>query len=403
VKIHEYQGKQIFAKYGVPIPKGYPAFTVDEAEAAAKRLATETGSPVVVVKAQIHAGGRGKGGGVKVAKGGAAEARQLAEKILGMQLVTHQTGPEGQKVRRLYIEQGLEMVTEMYLGMVVDRDKRRIAFMASTEGGVDIEHVAEHTPEKILTVHVDPTVGLSSYQARELAFGLGLMKYGKETVAKFVRLMAQLYEAFVKEDCSLLEVNPLVVLKNGDVMALDAKINFDDNAEFRHKNWKELQDKDEEDPIELEAAQAGLNYVSLDGNVGCLVNGAGLAMATMDIIKHAGEKHGVAPANFLDVGGGATQEQVTKAFSMILKSPKVKAIFVNIFGGIMKCDVIANGVVAAAKELGLKVPLVVRLEGTNVELGRKILSESGLAIQAATTMADGAKKIVDAVVAGGAK
>ena len=403
MKIHEYQGKQIFAKYGVPIPKGYPAFTVDEAEAAAKRLATETGSPVVVVKAQIHAGGRGKGGGVKVAKGGAAEARQLAEKILGMQLVTHQTGPEGQKVRRLYIEQGLEMVTEMYLGMVVDRDKRRIAFMASTEGGVDIEHVAEHTPEKILTVHVDPTVGLSSYQARELAFGLGLMKYGKETVAKFVRLMAQLYEAFVKEDCSLLEVNPLVVLKNGDVMALDAKINFDDNAEFRHKNWKELQDKDEEDPIELEAAQAGLNYVSLDGNVGCLVNGAGLAMATMDIIKHAGEKHGVAPANFLDVGGGATQEQVTKAFSMILKSPKVKAIFVNIFGGIMKCDVIANGVVAAAKELGLKVPLVVRLEGTNVELGRKILSESGLAIQAATTMADGAKKIVDAVVAGGAK
>ena len=403
MKIHEYQGKQIFAKYGVPVPKGYPAFTVDEAEAAAKRLATETGSPVVVVKAQIHAGGRGKGGGVKVAKGGAAEARQLAEKILGMQLITHQTGPEGQKVKRLYIEQGLEMVCEMYLGMVVDRDNRRIAFMASTEGGVEIEHVAEVAPEKILTVHVDPTVGLAAYQSRELAFGLGLMKYGKETVAKFVRLMASLYEAFVKEDCSLLEVNPLVVLKNGDVVALDAKINFDDNASFRHKGWAELQDKDEEDPIELEAAAAGLNYVSLDGNVGCLVNGAGLAMATMDIIKHAGEKHGVAPANFLDVGGGATQEQVTKAFSMILKSDKVKGIFVNIFGGIMKCDVIASGVVAAAKELGLKVPLVVRLEGTNVELGRKILSESGLAIQAATTMADGAKKIVDAVVAGGAK
>ena len=403
MKIHEYQGKQVFAKYGVPIPKGYPAFTVEEAEAAAKRLQTETGSPVVVVKAQIHAGGRGKGGGVKVAKGGPADAKALAEKILGMQLVTHQTGPEGQKVQRLYIEQGLEMQTEMYLGMVVDRDKRRIAFMASTEGGVDIETVAEHTPEKILTVHVDPTVGLSAFQARELAFGLGLMKYGKDTVAKFVRLMSQLYECFVKEDCSLLEVNPLVVLKNGDVMALDAKINFDDNASFRHKTWAELQDKAEEDPIELEAADAGLNYVSLDGNVGCLVNGAGLAMATMDIIKHAGEKHGVAPANFLDVGGGATQEQVTKAFSMILKSPKVKAIFVNIFGGIMKCDVIANGVVAAAKELGLKVPLVVRLEGTNVELGRKILSESGLAIQAATTMADGAKKIVDAVVAGGAK
>jgi len=403
MKIHEYQGKQIFAKYGVPVPKGYAAFTVDEAEAAAKRLIAETGSQLTVVKAQIHAGGRGKGGGVKVAKGGAADARAAAEKILGMQLITHQTGPGGQKVKRLYIEQGLEMVAEMYLSAVLDRDTRRIAFIASTEGGMEIEHVAEHTPEKILKIFVDPTVGLSAYQSRELAFGLGLMKYGKETVAKFVRLMATLYEAFVKEDCSLLEVNPLAILKNGDVIALDAKVNFDDNASFRHKNWSELQDKDEEDPIELEAAAAGLNYVSLDGNVGCLVNGAGLAMATMDIIKHAGEKHGVAPANFLDVGGGATQEQVTKAFSMILKSDKVKGIFVNIFGGIMKCDVIANGVVAAAKELGLKVPLVVRLEGTNVELGRKILSESGLAIQAATTMADGAKKIVDAVVAGGDK
>jgi len=403
MKIHEYQGKQIFAKYGVPVPKGYAAFTVDEAEAAAKRLIAETGSQLTVVKAQIHAGGRGKGGGVKVAKGGAADARAAAEKILGMQLITHQTGPQGQKVKRLYVEQGLEMVAEMYLSAVLDRDTRRIAFIASTEGGMEIEHVAEHTPEKILKIFVDPTVGLASYQSRELAFGLGLMKYGKETVAKFVRLMAALYEAFVKEDCSLLEVNPLAILKNGDVIALDAKVNFDDNAAFRHKNWSELQDKDEEDPIELEAAAAGLNYVSLDGNVGCLVNGAGLAMATMDIIKHAGEKVGVAPANFLDVGGGATQEQVTKAFSMILKSDKVKGIFVNIFGGIMKCDVIANGVVAAAKELGLKVPLVVRLEGTNVELGRKILSESGLAIQAATTMADGAKKIVDAVVAGGAK
>jgi succinyl-CoA synthetase beta subunit len=401
VKIHEYQGKQIFAKYGVPVPKGYPAFTVDEAEAAAKRLVAETGNQVVVVKAQIHAGGRGKGGGVKVAKGGPAEARQLAEKILGMQLVTHQTGPQGQKVKRLYIEQGLDMARELYLGAVVDRDKRRIAFMASTEGGVEIEKVAAETPEKILTVHVDPAVGLAAYQSRELAFGLGLMQHGKETVAKFVKLMAALYEAFVKEDCSLLEINPLVVLKNGDVVALDAKINFDDNADFRHKGWNELRDTDEEDPVELEAKEAGLNYVSLDGNVGCLVNGAGLAMATMDIIKHAGEKHGVAPANFLDVGGGATQEQVTKAFSMILKSPKVKAIFVNIFGGIMKCDVIANGVVAAAKELGLKVPLVVRLEGTNVELGRKILNESGLAIQAATTMADGAKKVVDAVAGGG--
>jgi len=398
MKIHEYQGKQIFQRYGVPIPKGYPAFTVDEAEAAAKKLVAETGSEVVVVKAQIHAGGRGKGGGVKVAKKGAAEARELAQKILGMQLVTHQTGPGGQKVRRLYIEQGLDIARELYLGAVVDRDRRRIAFMASTEGGVEIEKVAAETPEKILTVHVDPVVGLSAYQARQLAFGLGL---GKESVAKFVKLMGSLYELFVAEDCSLCEINPLVVTKSGDVVALDAKINFDDNAEFRHKGWTELADKDEEDPVELEAKEAGLNYVSLDGNVGCLVNGAGLAMATMDIIKHAGEKAGVAPANFLDVGGGANQEQVTKAFKMILHSPKVKAIFVNIFGGIMKCDVIAAGVVAAAKDLGLKVPVIVRLEGTNVELGRKILNESGLEIEAATTMADGAAKVVAAV--GGAK
>ena len=404
MKIHEYQAKQLFSKYGLPIPKGYPAFTVDEVEAQAKRLVAETGSEVVVVKAQIHAGGRGKGGGVKVVKGGAAEARQVAEKMLGMQLITHQTGPEGQKVRRLYVEQGLAMERELYLGAVVDRDRRRIAFMASTEGGVEIEKVAAETPEKILTVHVDPTVGLSPYQARQLGFGLGLMKHGKETIGKFAKVMAALYELFVKEDCSLCEINPLVVLKNGDVVALDGKINFDDNAEFRHKEWEAMRDTDEEDPVELEAKHAGLNYVSLDGNVGCLVNGAGLAMATMDIIKHAGEKHGVAPANFLDVGGGATQEQVTKAFKMILHSPKVKAIFVNIFGGIMKCDVIAAGVVAAAKEMTLSVPLVVRLEGTNVELGRKILNESGLAIQAATTMVDGANKIVAAVGGvGGAK
>jgi succinyl-CoA synthetase beta subunit len=400
VKIHEYQGKQIFAKYGVPVPKGYPAFTVDEAEAAAKKLIAETGNQVTVVKAQIHAGGRGKGGGVKVAKGGEADARKLAEQILGMQLVTIQTGPEGQKVRRLYIEQGLDIAKEYYLGAVLDRDKRRIAFMASTEGGVEIEKVAHETPEKILTVHADPVTGLMPFQARQIAFGLGLQSYGKETIAKFTKVMLALYDMFVKEDCSLLEINPLIVTKSGDVVALDAKLNFDDNGEFRHKNWAELQDKDEEDPVELEAKEAGLNYVALDGNVGCLVNGAGLAMSTMDIIKVFGEKHGVAPANFLDVGGGANQEQVTKAFSMILKSPKVKAIFVNIFGGIMKCDVIANGVVAAAKEIGLKVPLVVRLEGTNVELGRKILSESGLAITAATTMADGAEKVVAAVTGG---
>jgi succinyl-CoA synthetase beta subunit len=404
MKIHEYQGKEIFRRYGVPIPKGYPAFSAAEAEEAAKKLAAETGSPVVVVKAQIHAGGRGKGGGVKVAKGGAGEARALAEKILGMQLVTHQTGPGGQKVRRLYIEQGLDIARELYFGAVVDRDRRRIAFMASTEGGVEIEKVAAETPDKILTVHVEPVTGLTPFQARKLAYGLGL---AKDSVAKFVKLALSLYDLFVKEDCSLCEINPLVVTKSGDVVALDAKLNFDDNAEFRHTSsaaaasgvaeWKPLEDRDEEDPVELEAKEAGLNYVSLDGNVGCLVNGAGLAMATMDIIKHFGEKHGVAPANFLDVGGGANQEQVTKAFKMILHSPKVRAIFVNIFGGIMKCDVIANGVVAAAREMGLKVPLVVRLEGTNVELGRKILGESGLKIEAATTMADGAEKIVKAV------
>jgi succinyl-CoA synthetase beta subunit len=395
MKIHEYQAKAIFARYAVPIPRGYVALSVDEASAAAARLAQETSSPVVVVKAQIHAGGRGKGGGVKVAKGGATEARDLAQKILGMQLVTHQTGPEGQKVRRLYIEQGLDIARELYLGAVIDRDRRRVAFMASTEGGVEIEKVAAETPEKILTVHVDPAAGLAAYQARQLAFSLGLG--ARETLGKFVKLMAALYEVVIREDCSLCEINPLVVTRSGDLVALDAKMTLDDNAEFRHPEWRELEDKDEEDPVELEAKAAGLNYVSLDGNVGCLVNGAGLAMATMDIIKHFGQGRGVAPANFLDVGGGATQEQVTKAFKMILRSSKVKAIFVNIFGGIMKCDVIANGVIAAAKELGLQVPLVVRLEGTNVELGRKILNESGLAIQAASTMADGAQKVVAAV------
>jgi succinyl-CoA synthetase beta subunit len=395
MKIHEYQAKQIFARYGLPVPRGHLALTPAEAEAAAVKLAEETGQAVVVVKAQIHAGGRGKGGGVKVARGGGAEVRELATKMLGMQLVTHQTGPEGQKVRRLYIEQGLDIARELYLGAVVDRDRRRIAFMASTEGGVEIEKVAAETPEKIATVHVDPAVGLAAYQARELAFGLGLG--AKETLGRFVKVLQALYEVVVREDCSLCEINPLVVTRAGEIVALDAKINLDDNAEFRHAEWRGLEDRDEEDPVELEAKVAGLNYVSLDGNVGCLVNGAGLAMATMDIIKHFGEGRGVAPANFLDVGGGANQEQVTRAFKMILTSSKVKAIFVNIFGGIMKCDVIANGIVAAAKELGLRVPLVVRLEGTNVELGRKILSESGLAIQAAASMADGAQKVVAAV------
>jgi succinyl-CoA synthetase beta subunit len=390
MKIHEYQAKQIFARYGIPVPKGQPAFTVAEVGPIAERLIAETGNPVVVVKAQIHAGGRGKGGGVKVAKGGAAEATAVAEKMLGMQLVTKQTGEHGQKVRRLYVEQGLDIARELYLAALIDRDTRRIAFIASTEGGMDIEQVAHDTPEKILTVSVDPVLGLAGYQIRELAFALGLGE--KATMASFAKTLNGIYKAFVAEDCSLLEINPLVVTKTGEVVALDAKVNFDDNADIRHKEWAELRDTDEEDPTELEAKKHGLSYVSLDGDIGCLVNGAGLAMATMDIIL----QHGGNPANFLDVGGGATKEQVTQAFRMILSSPKVKGIFVNIFGGIMRCDVVAAGVVAAAKELGLKVPLVVRLEGTNVELGKKILDESGIAIQSANSMGDGAAKIVAA-------
>ncbi len=394
MKIHEYQAKQIFARYGVPVPRGVPAFTVAEVGPIAEKLIAETGIPVVVVKAQIHAGGRGKGGGVKVAKGGAAEAVTLAEKILGMQLVTKQTGPEGQKVRRLYIEQGLDIDRELYLALLVDRDRRRIAVMASTEGGMDIEAVAHDTPEKIITIHVDPVVGLAGYQSRKLAFDLGLGEKG--LLKQFVKLMDGLYRAFVAEDCSMLEINPLVVTKGGQIVALDGKMTFDDNAELRHPEWDALRDLEEEDPVELKAKKAGLSYVSLDGDIGCLVNGAGLAMSTMDIIQH----YGGSPANFLDVGGGASQEQVKTAFQMILESHHVKGIFVNIFGGIMRCDIVASGVVAATKELGLKVPLVVRLEGTNVELGKKILQESGLAIQAADSMADGAQKIVAAVRGG---
>ena len=394
MKIHEYQAKQIFARYGVPVPKGYPVNTAAEAEAAAKKLIEETGIPVVVVKAQIHAGGRGKGGGVKLAKNGPAEARELADKMLGRPLVTHQTGPGGQVVRRLYIEQGIEIARELYLAFVLDRDARRVAVIASREGGMDIEQVAHDTPEKLHHVEIDPVIGLAPYQARRLGFLLGL---GKEQIGKFVKLVAGLYDLFVAEDCSLCEINPLILTKQGEVIALDGKINFDDNADFRHREWAELRDRDEEDPVELEAKEAGLSYVSLDGNIGCLVNGAGLAMATMDIIQ----TYGGSPANFLDVGGGANQEQVAKAFGMIMHSPKVKGIFVNIFGGIMKCDVIAAGIIAATKQMGLKLPLVVRLEGTNVDAGRKMLGESGLAIQAASTMADGAKKIVAAIGARG--
>jgi|SRR6187551_3196849 len=395
MNIHEYQGKQVFARYGIPISKGIPAFTVEEAEAAAKKIIAETGSEVCVVKAQIHAGGRGKGGGVKVVKGAAA-ARQTAEQILGMQLVTHQTGPEGQKVRRLYIEQGQDIKRELYIGMVVDRDARRVALMASTEGGVEIEEVAAHAPEKIITEHLDPLLGLAPFQARKIAYALNVGQGTpdpKKTINQFVKVLIALGECFVKEDCSLCEVNPMVITGSGDVVALDAKITFDANAEARHPEWKAMMDTNEEDPVELEAKEVGLSYVSLEGNIGCLVNGAGLAMSTMDIIKHYGGQ----PANFLDVGGGATKEMVTKAFKMILSSDKVKGIFVNIFGGIMKCDIVAEGVVAATKELGLTVPLVVRLEGTNVEAGKEILRNSGLKIQAADSMGDGAQKIVAAV------
>ena len=386
MNIHEYQGKQLFEKYGVPTLAGVPAFTVDEAEAAATKLIADSGSDVVVVKAQIHAGGRGKGGGVKVVRGAAA-AREAASKILGMQLITHQTGPEGKKVARLFVEAGAAIAKEYYIALVLDRETRRVAVMVSTEGGMDIEEVAAHTPEKILREWVDPAIGFAAYQGRKLAFALGLTG---GAVGEFTKLASALYDLYMKEDCSLVEVNPLVLTKDNHVLALDAKINLDDNAFFRHKEWNEWRDLTEEEPTEIVAKAADLSYVQLDGNIGCLVNGAGLAMSTMDIIKHYGGE----PANFLDVGGGATKEAVTKAFTIILTSKDVKGIFVNIFGGIMKCDTIAEGVIAATKELGLTVPLVVRLEGTNVERGRKMLDESGLAITSATTMADGAQKIV---------
>ncbi|MEM9694026.1 MAG: ADP-forming succinate--CoA ligase subunit beta, partial [Myxococcota bacterium] len=343
-----------------------------------------------VVKAQIHAGGRGKGGGVKVTKGSTA-ASEAAHAIFGMNLVTKQTGPGGKKVNRLYLEQGLDIARELYLALLVDRETRRVSIIASTEGGMDIEEVAEKSPEKILNVQIDPLLGLADFQARQLAFALGLTS--KAAMRSFGKTLKGLYACFVAEDASLVEVNPLIVTKGDEIVALDGKMEVDNNASFRHKEWPELRDKTEEDPTEVEAGEAGLSYVSLDGNIGCLVNGAGLAMSTMDIIKHFGGE----PANFLDVGGSASQEQVTTAFRMILGDGDVKGIFVNIFGGIMQCDIIASGVVAATKELGLKVPLVVRLEGNRVEEGKKILNESGLEIQSAESMADGAKKIVEAV------
>ncbi len=385
MNIHEYQAKQVLKDYGVKVPQGHAAFTVDEAVDAAKDL----GGQLWVVKAQIHAGGRGKAGGVKLAKS-IDEVREHADDILGKTLVTHQTGPDGQKVRRLYIEQGVDIASELYLAAVIDRASGGVVIMGSTEGGVDIEQVAEETPEKIHKVYVDPQVGFADYQGRQLAFKLGLE--GKSVFAA-VKLMKGLYAAFVEKDSSLAEINPLVVTSDGDIIALDAKMNFDDNALFRHSDIKELRDEAEEDEAELEAKQHGLSYVNLDGNIGCMVNGAGLAMATMDIIKH----YGGDPANFLDVGGGADTKTVTEAFKIITSDPRVEAIFINIFGGIMKCDVIANGVIGAVKEVGLDVPLVVRLAGTNEEAGKQILEDSDLNIIAASSMADGAEKVIAAI------
>lgn len=382
MNIHEYQGKEVLKQYGVLVPEGKVAFTVDEAVEAAKSLGTQ----ICVVKAQIHAGGRGKAGGVKVAKN-LDEVRQYASEILGKVLVTHQTGPEGKEVKRLLIEQGCDIKKEYYIGVVVDRGTGSVVMMASEEGGMDIEEVAEHSPEKIFKEAIDPAVGMQAFQARKLAYAINIPS---ELVNKTVKFMLALYQAFVDKDCSVAEINPLVVTGDGNVMALDAKLNFDSNALFRHKDIVALRDMEEEDPKEIEASKYDLSYIALDGNIGCMVNGAGLAMATMDIIKH----YGGDPANFLDVGGGATTEKVTEAFKIILSDAKVKGIFVNIFGGIMRCDVIANGVVEAAKQVGLDRPLVVRLEGTNVELGKKILNESGLNIVSADSMADGAQKIV---------
>ena len=385
MNIHEYQGKQLFRSYGVAVPDGKPAFSVDEAVEAAKEL----GGELWVVKAQIHAGGRGKAGGVKLARS-LDEVREHADDILGKTLVTHQTGPDGQKVRRLYIESGADIDRELYLSMIVDRQTSRIVVMASTEGGVDIETVAEETPDKIHYAQVDPTVGLADFQCRQIAFKLGLE--GK-SVRSAGKLLKSLYKLFTEKDCSLLEINPLVVTTDGEVIALDSKINFDDNALFRHSDIAELRDEAEEDPLEVEAKSHGLSYVNLDGNIGCMVNGAGLAMSTMDIIKH----YGAEPANFLDVGGGADKDAVAAAFKIITNDDRVQGIFINIFGGIMKCDVLAEGVVAAVKEVGLEVPLVVRLKGTNDEKGKKVLAESGLKVYPADTMADGAKKIIELI------
>jgi succinyl-CoA synthetase beta subunit len=391
MKIHEYQAKDILAKYGVPVPRGEVANTLDEAIEIGKRLFS-AGATGVVVKAQIHAGGRGKGGGVKVARN-IDQAEEYAKQILGMQLVTHQTGPQGQKVQRLLVEETAAIDRELYLGIVLDRAAAKLVFMASKAGGMEIEEVAAKDPEAIVKAYIDPAVGFQPYQARKLAFALGL----KPTqINEAVKFMQGLYKAFVETDSSLLEINPFITTKDDKLFALDCKINFDDNAIFRHKELKELRDIAEEDPLEVEASKYALNYIKLDGNIACMVNGAGLAMATMDIIQYAGGS----PANFLDVGGGANQQQIEQAFAILLSDKNVKAIFINIFGGILRVDVLANGVVQAAKNLDVKVPIVLRLEGTNVEEGRKILKDSGLNFLVGETMQDAAEKVVAAASAG---
>ena len=389
MNIHEYQGKELLRKYGVATPRGVPCFSVDEAVKAAESL----GGKVWVVKAQIHAGGRGKGGGVKVAKS-IDEVRDYASQILGMTLVTHQTGPQGRLVKRLLVEEGADIKKELYVGMVVDRATMRVTLMASSEGGMEIEEVAEKHPEKIHRIAIDPAAGLKDAEADDVARKIGVPDGSVQEARKF---MQALYKAFVDSDASLAEINPLILTGDGKVLALDAKLNFDSNALYRHPEIVAMRDLDEEDPAEIEASKFDLSYISLDGNIGCLVNGAGLAMATMDIIK----LYGGSPANFLDVGGGATTEKVTEAFKLMLKNPNLEAILVNIFGGIMKCDVIATGIVEAAKQVHLTVPLVVRLEGTNVELGKKILAESGLPIISGNNMADAAQKVVAAAASKG--
>jgi len=383
MKIHEYQGKAILARYGVPVPKGKVAFSVEEAEAAAKEL-----GGFVVVKAQIHAGGRGKGGGVKVVKT-VEDAVTAARKILGMQLVTHQTGPQGQKVGRLLIEEALPIEKELYLGITLDRASGKNVFMASSEGGMEIEQVAHDSPEKILKEVIEPGIGLSAYQARKLAFGIGVPAASVNAAAKAMMALAKAYDEI---DCSLAEINPFILLKDGRIMALDAKLNIDDNAMFRHPEFVDLRDLAEEDPLEVEASKFSLNYIKLDGNIACMVNGAGLAMGTMDIIKYAGGE----PANFLDVGGGANEEQIKNALRILLSDSAVKAVFINIFGGILRCDVLATGVVNAARELGISVPIVIRMEGTNVAEGKKILAESGFNFAVADGMKDGAEQAVKA-------